>query len=409
MKIYLMRHAHAEPGDRMDAERGLTDKGRRQCEHILAFFESMSLEFDLVLSSAFERASQTAEYFVDSKHDSRVYLSALEPDGTPEDAWAAVEEELMFCRIVAPDRVLIVTHDPLIQPMLAYVCFGFSADHNLFDHANVVHLDDGVFKWWMSPKLAHKVVLAESEREFVTSSVKLAEHLAHRSVRRLIDPLIAQLRKRVAARFRAHGKAVKVSQYIDAPVVYDDYAGLKGFGKTALAAYIFGAQHAGLMLGWISEAKRKTPAWISLLPGIIRLATDVEADIDGTTDKEIGDLVRDLKAEGVSEAALLKAVRGQFQTWAAGKPGELSRAEKIATTEIATAYHHGMRDVALRVHRGGNGPVEKAWEVQPDACPVCEANAQQGYIDAEAPFTSGHFEPPAHPNCRCSLIYRTIE
>lgn len=397
-----MRHAHAEPGDRMDRERGLTDKGREQCRRMRSFFDHIGVEFDHVVSSDFARAAETAMLM----HTNALIeqLPELEPDGTPEDAWAAVSEGSTFL----DEHVLVVTHDPLIQPMLAAVCFGFAAEHNLFDHANVVHLDKGVFKWWMTPKLAHKVVLEESEREAAESAVDLAEHLMHRSVRKGIDPLIEQVRTRVAARFRAQARSLEVV-HMTAPRTYTwSNPVLKGFNTTALGAYTFGAQHAGLQLGWLSEARRKNPAWLTLLPGINRTAASVEADLDATSADQLSKLWAQLSLDGASNDSIFLALRKQFKIWANGEPGKTSRAATIATTEIATAYHHGMRDVALLVHRGGNGPVEKSWDIQPDACELCQGNAEQGWIDAEAPFTSGHFEPPGHPSCRCSLAYRTV-
>lgn len=403
MKIYLMRHAHSEEGDRMDAERGITAKGRRQCEDIVAFFDQIDVAFDLVFSSAFERASQTAEYFVDGMNEAPVYLTTLEPDGNPEDAWEAIRARVKNRVDFDPagvDHVLIVTHDPLIQPMLAAVCFGFAAEHNLFDHANVVHLDDGVFKWWMTPKLARKLVLEESEREVAEAGVELAEHLLHRSVRKVVDPLIEQLRKRITQRFRQQLTPGSRFALIGA-------VPLKDFDKIAKRAYIAGAMQAESQLGRIQEAK--SPKWLTLLPGMQRLSAAVESDIDWTTNERLGALVQELKDQGATEAEVLKALKRQFRDWANGEEGKVSRAEAIAATEISTAYHHGMRDAALLVHRGGNGPVEKSWDAQPDACPTCEANSQDGWIDAEAPFDSGHFEPPAHPNCRCSLSYRVIE
>jgi hypothetical protein len=81
------------------------------------------------------------------------------------------------------------------------------------------------------------------------------------------------------------------------------------------------------------------------------------------------------------------------------------RATMIAEYEVSTAFHDGMKAMA-DLWRGGNGPTEKAWQTEDDPCPECADNADDGFIDSEAPFDSGDFEPPAHPNCRCSLEYR---
>jgi len=39
-------------------------------------------------------------------------------------------------------------------------------------------------------------------------------------------------------------------------------------------------------------------------------------------------------------------------------------------------------------------------------CEDCEDNATDGDIDMDALFSSGHDEPPAHPNCTCTVEYR---
>ena len=65
MMLYLMRHGLAvepgSPGFKMDADRALTHKGRRQLRKIARAMKGMELEFDLILSSPFVRARQTAE------------------------------------------------------------------------------------------------------------------------------------------------------------------------------------------------------------------------------------------------------------------------------------------------------------------------------------------------------------
>jgi hypothetical protein len=39
-------------------------------------------------------------------------------------------------------------------------------------------------------------------------------------------------------------------------------------------------------------------------------------------------------------------------------------------------------------------------------CPVCVENADEGEIDMDGLFPSGDAEPPAHPNCTCTVEYR---
>ena len=60
MLLFLLRHAEAEPDALTDAERALTDLGREQATRVGKFCRRHSLRPDLVLSSPFRRALETA-------------------------------------------------------------------------------------------------------------------------------------------------------------------------------------------------------------------------------------------------------------------------------------------------------------------------------------------------------------
>ena len=70
MNLYLLRHGIAvepgTPGCEKDSERPLTPKGKRQLRQIAAAMKKMDLRFDLILSSPFLRARQTAEIIAES-------------------------------------------------------------------------------------------------------------------------------------------------------------------------------------------------------------------------------------------------------------------------------------------------------------------------------------------------------
>ncbi len=76
------------------------------------------------------------------------------------------------------------------------------------------------------------------------------------------------------------------------------------------------------------------------------------------------------------------------------------RAVRIARTEVISGYSEGtlegMRQADIKSKRwstAGDDRVE----------PECEMNERDGAIDINASFSSGHFAPPVHPNCRCIL------
>jgi phosphohistidine phosphatase len=65
MNVYLLRHAHAlaigEQGSQTDAERPLSDQGRRQVEAVANGVKRLGLKFDQVRSSPLRRALETAQ------------------------------------------------------------------------------------------------------------------------------------------------------------------------------------------------------------------------------------------------------------------------------------------------------------------------------------------------------------
>ena len=65
-EIFILRHAHAQDiSDReTDFERKLTEEGIKKTRKISLFFDSLEKNLDLVLSSPFLRAKETASIFV---------------------------------------------------------------------------------------------------------------------------------------------------------------------------------------------------------------------------------------------------------------------------------------------------------------------------------------------------------
>ena len=76
------------------------------------------------------------------------------------------------------------------------------------------------------------------------------------------------------------------------------------------------------------------------------------------------------------------------------------RAELIARTETIKASVEGN----MIAYRESGVVVGKEWILGAEACDVCVANAEAGVIPLDALFPNGDDAPPAHPNCRCSVI-----
>lgn len=79
------------------------------------------------------------------------------------------------------------------------------------------------------------------------------------------------------------------------------------------------------------------------------------------------------------------------------------RAELIARTEVRMAQGHGHLIGAKAA-----GQTEKRWLLSntDTPCPLCQANADQGFIPIGKNFVSGVQAPLMHPNCRCAITFR---
>ena len=59
----------------------------------------------------------------------------------------------------------------------------------------------------------------------------------------------------------------------------------------------------------------------------------------------------------------------------------------------------------------GRGQKYKRWITAGDelVSDMDEANEAEGWIPIDESFSSGDLQPPSHPNCRCTVTYRTNE
>ncbi len=80
-----------------------------------------------------------------------------------------------------------------------------------------------------------------------------------------------------------------------------------------------------------------------------------------------------------------------------------ARAEFIARTEVRNARGNGAFFGASAAKME-----QKRWLLSNDegVCPLCSANAAQGFIPIHTAFSSGNMAPLAHPRCRCDAGYR---
>ena len=125
MNVYLLRHGLAvergEPGVTRDSDRPLTGKGRRKLKQIAQAMETLDLSFELVLSSPYVRARQTAELVAEAlgagKH--LRLTEALTPGGSRSE----LIKELRATK-PAPENVLLVGHEPYLSELASWLLAG---------------------------------------------------------------------------------------------------------------------------------------------------------------------------------------------------------------------------------------------------------------------------------------------
>ena len=118
MNLYIIRHAiavdEATSDYPSDSERPLTDKGRKKMRQIAKALRHLGVEFDLILSSPYVRACETAEILADvfKMKEKVVFSDNLIPLGNPEPLIGEINEKY------AVDSLAIVGHEPHLSSLI---------------------------------------------------------------------------------------------------------------------------------------------------------------------------------------------------------------------------------------------------------------------------------------------------
>lgn len=128
MEIYILRHAIAEDAadGQSDADRQLTPAGEAKLRRVLARAREGGLKPDVILTSPYVRAVQTAEIAkselgVDNEP---VQSKTLVPFSNPFDIWDEVRE------YASVKQILLAGHNPVLSSL---VCFLIGAAGHAID------------------------------------------------------------------------------------------------------------------------------------------------------------------------------------------------------------------------------------------------------------------------------------
>jgi phosphohistidine phosphatase len=125
MNLYFMRHGiavdRADTGQRSgDRERQLTPKGIKRMNKAAKGLVTLSLSFDRILTSPFERARQTAKIVAQTlRLEDRVEeIDQLSPDQSVQDLLAAL------VAYANQKEILLVGHEPQLSSTIAVLLSG---------------------------------------------------------------------------------------------------------------------------------------------------------------------------------------------------------------------------------------------------------------------------------------------
>ncbi len=109
------------PGCANDSERPLTPEGERKLRQIAKAMKALDLSFDLILSSPYLRARQTAEIIAKAlnSHKKLDFSEALAPDGSQRKLIASLHGAAP-----PPNSVLLVGHEPYLSELIALLVSG---------------------------------------------------------------------------------------------------------------------------------------------------------------------------------------------------------------------------------------------------------------------------------------------
>jgi phosphohistidine phosphatase len=128
MNLYLLRHGIAVdpsvPDFAKDAERPLTPKGKRRLRQIAEAMGALKINFDVIFSSPYARARQTAEIVAKARKRRKQlkFSDELTPGGNPK----SLIQQLNDLR-PRPKSILLVGHEPYLSKLIALLTAGNTA------------------------------------------------------------------------------------------------------------------------------------------------------------------------------------------------------------------------------------------------------------------------------------------
>lgn len=144
MNVYILRHGIAvEPGTKgykQDSERPLTAEGRQKLLHVAATFAALEISFDLILSSPYVRARQTAELISKKLNCARklTLTEHLQPGGS----FKTLLQDIRRLK-PQPASLLLVGHEPDLSLSASLLVSGSTKTRFELKKAGLIALEAG--------------------------------------------------------------------------------------------------------------------------------------------------------------------------------------------------------------------------------------------------------------------------
>ena len=159
MEIYILRHGIAEDGKpgQPDSVRKLTSEGKAKLEKILGCARKAGVQPDVLLSSPYKRAMETAQI---AKEVLRVEQPVIQTDVlVPEERAERVWDEIRIYK--EAQQIMLAGHEPQLSGVVAFL-MGVPSAHIEMKKGAIARVDvesigirpRGTLVWLLTAKLA---------------------------------------------------------------------------------------------------------------------------------------------------------------------------------------------------------------------------------------------------------------
>jgi phosphohistidine phosphatase len=160
MDLYILRHAIAvergTAGSKTDFERSLTPDGEQKLRRVVKAMRNLELNFDLVLSSPYVRARETAQIVAAGLSLKKLETcDSLAPDGNLREFIFELKK-----RDPAPKSLLVVGHEPCLSMLIGMLVCGSTKARIALKKAGLCRLTVDVLRpgrcaqldWLLAPR-----------------------------------------------------------------------------------------------------------------------------------------------------------------------------------------------------------------------------------------------------------------